>query len=159
MSKIVLKGMIDEDWVNYKKPSMYLIFPLCNFKCGRHLCQNAQLINSQNMTIDVEELVQRYLKNPITKAVVCGGMEPLDTFKGLASFIEEFRKYSNDDIVIYSGYNLEEIQTKMSFFNRFPNIIIKLGRYVPEETPYFNEDLGVELVGKNQYTIRSGFKI
>lgn len=44
---IKLKGIIFEDFVNYKKPCMTLMFPKCNFKCdkenGTILCQNKGL--------------------------------------------------------------------------------------------------------------------
>ena len=30
-----LKGLIDEDFVNYKDPSLFLIFPFCTFKCEK----------------------------------------------------------------------------------------------------------------------------
>ena len=50
-----IKGLIDEDWVNYKKPSMYIAFPRCSFKCdkecGRQVCQNSALANEKNIEI------------------------------------------------------------------------------------------------------------
>lgn len=154
MSKISLKGLVDEDLANYKKPSMYIIFPNCTFKCGRANCQNSALAHEEKVEIDIEYLVQRYLNNPITKAIVCGGLEPMDSFEELLSLIQEIRKYSNDDIVIYSGYEEDEVLDKINQLIRFSNIIIKFGRYIPEEEPYFNEELGVTLIGKNQYTVR-----
>ena len=40
-----LKGIIFEDFINYKKPSMILEFPYCDFKCdkecGEQVCQNS----------------------------------------------------------------------------------------------------------------------
>lgn len=155
MNTIILKGLVDEDFVNYKKPSMYLIFPTCTFKCGRANCQNSFIEDlHQRAELNIPKLVKRYLDNPITKAVVCGGLEPMDSFEELFSFVEEFRKYSDDDIVIYSGYYEEEILDKIEKITQFSNIIIKFGRYIPEEKPYFNEELGVELIGKNQYVVR-----
>lgn len=42
-----LKGIIHEDFVNYKKPAMVLEFPFCSFKCdkecGKCVCQNSLL--------------------------------------------------------------------------------------------------------------------
>ena len=39
---MLVKGIIDEDFVNYKKPSMYIAMPNCSFKCdkdcGRAVC-------------------------------------------------------------------------------------------------------------------------
>ena len=91
MSKISLKGLVDEDLANYKKPSMYIIFPNCTFKCGRANCQNSALAHEEKVEIDIEYLVQRYLNNPITKAIVCGGLEPMDSFEELFSLIQEVR--------------------------------------------------------------------
>ena len=46
---MVIKGIIDEDFVNYKKPSMTIEFPYCSFKCdkecGQQVCQNSALVN------------------------------------------------------------------------------------------------------------------
>lgn len=155
---IELKDIIFEDFTNYKKPSMFLIFPVCDFKCdkdcGFKICQNRNLIEKPNYKIKVEELLEAYLSNPITKAIVCGGLEPMDSFEELLSLVEEIRKYSNDDIVIYSGYEEDEVLDKVSQLAKFSNIIIKFGRYIPEEESYFNEDLGVNLIGRNQYTVR-----
>ena len=36
----------------------------------------------------------------------------------------------------------------------YPNIIIKFGRFIPDDIEYFNEDLGVNLASKNQYVVR-----
>ena len=30
---MILKGLIEEDFCNYKKPTMTLMFPYCSFKC------------------------------------------------------------------------------------------------------------------------------
>ena len=67
-----IKGIIDEDFVNYKKPSLYIAFPNCSFKCGRELCQNSELARQVNIEISIEEIYNRYISNPITdrKSVV-----------------------------------------------------------------------------------------
>ena len=66
---INLKGVVPEDFVNYKKPSLYLIFPNCSFKCdkecGRPVCQNLPLVNEPIRQIDMDWLIQFYLNNPI----------------------------------------------------------------------------------------------
>ena len=49
---MIVKGIIDEDFINYKKPSMVIEFPYCSFKCdkecGQPVCQNSSLINESN---------------------------------------------------------------------------------------------------------------
>lgn len=78
-----IKGIIDEDFLNYKKPSMYIAFPKCTFKCDKEnkcqLCQNSDLVKKPDIEISVKNLVKRYLENPITKAIVCCGLEPIDS--------------------------------------------------------------------------------
>lgn len=152
-----IKGLIDEDWVNYKKPSMFLLFNRCSFKCdkecGRQVCQNSALANEKNIEITVDKIIDRYMTNPITKALVCGGLEPFDSWEDLQCLILNFRYYTNDDIVIYTGYYKEEIdKEKIDWLKLYSPIIIKYGRFIPNNEEYFNNDLGVKLASKNQYT-------
>ena len=76
----------------------------------------------------------------------------------LLLFIRIFRKFSNDDIVIYTGYNKEEERSQdlIEFIkkNQYKNIIIKYGRYIPNQTPHYDEILGVKLASDNQYAER-----
>lgn len=153
-----LKGLIDEDFVNYKKPSMFLLFSRCSFKCdkerGREVCQNSRLTNEENINIGVKTIVDRYNNNPLTSAIVCGGLEPFDSWDDLFSFIDDFRLESDDDIVIYTGYIEEEIQDKINILKDYDNIIIKFGRYIPNQSPHYDEVLGVKLASDNQYARR-----
>lgn len=159
---MIVKGIIDEDFVNYKKPAMVIEFPYCDFKCdkecGKPICQNSSLIKMPNIEIEEEYIIDRYLKNPITEAIICQGLEPLDTMVMLLLFIRIFRKFSNDDIVIYTGYNKEEERSQdlIEFIkkNQYKNIIIKYGRYIPNQTPHYDEILGVKLASDNQYAER-----
>ena len=70
---LTIKGLVDEDFVNYKKPSMYIAFPNCTFKCdieaGCSICQNSSLANEPDIEISEEAIVERYMNNPITKAL------------------------------------------------------------------------------------------
>ena len=157
-----VKGIIDEDFVNYKKPAMVIEFPFCDFKCdkecGKPICQNSSLTKIRNVKVEEEYIIERYLKNPITEAIICQGLEPLDTMVMLFLFIKKFREFSNDDIVIYTGYNKEEErpQDLIKFIkrNQYKNIIIKYGRYIPNQTPHYDEVLGVNLASNNQYAER-----
>ena len=152
---MILKGIIDEDFVNYKKPSMVLEFPHCTFKCGAKICQNSPLVNSLDIQIDSYDVCRRYLNNPITEAIVCQGLEPFDSWEDLKEFIIALRIHYDctDDIVIYTGYTEEEIIDKIDWLN-FSNIIIKYGRYIPNQNPHFDEVLGVNLISDNQYAVR-----
>lgn len=154
-----IKGLIDEDFVNYKKPSMFISTYTCTFKCdkecGREVCQNLPLVSQPLIKIYDDTLVHRYLSNPITKAVVIGGLEPFDDFVDTYDFIKHFRLYSQDDIVIYTGYNEIEISEHILRLKAdFQNIIVKFGRFIPEQQPHYDEVLGVELASDNQKGIK-----
>lgn len=150
---MTIKGVIDEDFVNYKVPSMSIMFPKCTFKCGRENCQNKDLINSDDITVDIDALCERYINNPITEAVVCQGLEPFDSFDQLYDFIATLRtKYKCDDnIVIYSGYDKNEAEDKIKKLQRFTGVIVKYGRYEPFTRSRHDDTLGVILASENQY--------
>jgi hypothetical protein len=155
---MLIKGIIDEDFINYKKPCMVIEFPYCSFKCdkecGKQVCQNGALANSPNINIERMDLINRYLKNDITQSVVMQGLEPFDSWDDLISFIFLFRCYSDDDIVIYTGYNLSELEEKVELLSYFDNIIIKFGRYIPNQQSHYDNILGVNLASNNQYAIK-----
>lgn len=155
-----IKGIIDECIGDYKKTSMYIAMPYCSFKCdkenGIKLCQNSQLINEPDIDISYEDLISRYLQNPLTEAIIFSGLEPLDSSQDLNKFIKIFRLFSDDDIVIYTGYTENEILTmfKGTSLLKEKNIIIKCGRYRPNQSPHYDELLGIELASDNQYAVR-----
>lgn len=153
-SLILLKGLVDEDFVNYSKPSMFVIFPFCTFKCGYDLCQNKELFYSKTIKISANTIVERYINNPITKAICFGGLEPMDSFDTVLNLIKEFRFKTDDDIVIYSGYTKEEIKDKIAILKLFDNIVIKYGRYIPNQESHYDNVLGVNLISDNQYAER-----
>lgn len=148
---MLIKFLKDEDFVNYKKASMFIGFPNCTFKCGKTLCQNSPLAQKPNIEIPLKNIVKRYLDNDITKAIVCGGLEPLDDFEDVLLLIKEVREYVDDDIVIYTGYNEYEIESYIQQLKQFPNIIIKFGRYVINDKFHYDDVLGVKLASSNQY--------
>ena len=147
--------LIDEDFINYKKPSLFLALPFCTFKCekecGIQCCQNSSLAKQPIIEISTEKLVQRYLQNPISESVVMGGMEPLDSFEDVIEFISILRKYSESDVILYTGYYKSEIEDKIEQLQKFSNIIVKFGRFKPNEPHHIDPILGVELASTNQY--------
>ena len=160
-----IKGIIDEDFLNYKKPSMYIATPKCSFKCdkecGRAVCQNSSLACAPVYEITTQEIVERYMANPITKAIVLSGMEPFDTPDLIYELVRTLRDSGvMDDIVIYTGYTEYELtlddsgRQEVATYNwlkHYPNIYIKFGRYVPDQEPHYDEVLGVKLASDNQY--------
>ena len=152
---MIVKGIIDEDFVNYKKPCMTIEFPYCSFKCdkecGLPVCQNSTLANSPDIRINSADIVERYINNPITEAIVYQGLEPLDSWTDLLSLTRTIREQTDDDIVIYTGYTKCEIRDSLEQLKKYPNIIVKYGRFVPNQRPHFDEVLGVELASNNQF--------
>ena len=155
-----IKGLIDEDFIQYKEPSMFIITSFCDWKCCNELnldktiCQNSALVQSDYKEIDDLNIVNRYLNNSITKAIVFGGLEPFEQFKELKNFIEIFRIFSDDTVIIYTGFYPDEIKEELKELENFSNIIIKFGRFIPDKESHFDEVLGVELASPNQFAER-----
>lgn len=150
-----IKNLIDEDFSNYKKCAMFIGFPTCTFKCEKDcgcsgMCQNGALIKSPTIDMDVADITIRYIQNPLSHAIVCGGLEPFDSFPDLLSLVATIRSAVVDDIVIYTGYIEEEIADKIAILSKWKNIIIKFGRYIPNQNPHYDEVLGVYLASPNQ---------
>lgn len=161
MPNLHLLGIIDEDFINYKVPSMVLEFPICDFKCnkdaGKIVCQNMNSVKDKWIRIDIATLCNRYINNPISKAIVCQGLEPFDSFDELQHLIYALRIFykCEDDIVIYTGYDYREIYHKVDkLAHMFKNIVIKYGRYIPDCQSHYDEVLGVYLASDNQYAER-----
>ena len=158
---MVIKSFKDDDFVNYRKPSMFIITPHCTFKCDKEnnclMCQNSHLVHEPTHHIENKVLIERYLDNPITKAIVFGGLEPLDTFDDLLDFVKMLREdyQCDDDVVIYTGYTEGEVGAlfyqQFNTLIQYSNIIIKFGRFRPNQTPHYDEVLGVNLASDNQY--------
>ena len=156
---IELKGVIEEDMVNYRKIGMTLMFPKCNWKCdienGVQLCQNKGLAATASQTVDVKALLERYKNNPITEAIILQGLEPLDSpvdVYTVAALLKELN--ITDDLVIYTGYKKEEVSSEdlQTIANIIPGkLIIKWGRYIPNQEKHYDEILGVYLASDNQY--------
>ena len=155
---MILKGIIDADTINYKKICMVLEFSKCDFKCdkecGRQVCQNSTLATAPDIEVGIINVIERYKTNDVVEAVCCQGLEPCDSWVDLYLFIFMFRAVTDDDIVIYTGYTKCEIADKVELLKRFPNIIIKFGRYIPGQQPHYDEVLGVDLASDNQYAER-----
>ena len=152
---MVIKNIIDEDFTNYYKCSMVIGFPHCTFKCEKDcgmqgLCQNSALAKSPNIDIPVTKLIERYVSNPLTQAIVCAGLEPFDDFDDLLFLVQQFRLFTEDDIVIYTGYYADEILPELRKLKRFSNIVIKFGRYIPNQEKHYDEVLGIYLASDNQ---------
>ncbi len=158
--EVTVKGIIDEDFVNYKVPSMTIMFPTCDFKCelnGSNYCHNSLLIHEPDIRISCAEIYKRYISNPISEAVVCQGLEPFDSWEELNGLLFHFRIHEAcfDPFVIYTGYNKDEITEIINYIQKmYSNVIIKFGRFIPNHKKHFDDVLGVMLASDNQYAER-----
>ena len=158
---MLLKDIIDEDFTNYKLPSMFLATCFCTFKCPIELgldpsiCQNEPIYHQPNIEVATDEIFRRYQENKITHAIVFGGMEPFLQFDEMLEVINVFRNGGcNDTFCIYTGYNEPEIQHQIEVLSQFKNIVCKVGRFVPNQEPHYDELLGVKLASPNQYAVK-----
>lgn len=158
-----LKTIIDEDFVNYRKPAMFIGCISCGGKCAidgnfpLSVCQNDEWRNAVVIDKDDDELIQRYLQNDITHAIVFGLLEPFEQSSELYNFIKKLRlKYEcHDDVVIYTGYTEDEIADEVQLFAEdFGNIVVKYGRFRLGDRPHYDDVLGVKLASDNQYAVR-----
>lgn len=151
--------MVIEDFANYKLPSLFIGLGSCDWKCCKDAnipistCQNSELAKLKDINVTYQDIYETYITNPITKAVVIGGLEPFTQFVEVVSLIDYFRIENNckDTFVIYTGYKPNEIKDKVRILAQFPNIIIKYGRFEPNHKPHYDPVLGVNLVSDNQY--------
>ena len=158
-----VKTIVDEDFVNYQKPSMFIGTISCGGKCcieggfPLSVCQNDGWRGNAPIDIRDRVIIERYLHNGISRAIVFGGLEPMEQSDELFEFIDMLRNTykCDDDVVIYTGYNREEISGIVErLAHRFSNIIIKFGRYIPNMKSRFDDVLGVNLASDNQYAVR-----
>ena len=154
---MLVKNIVEEDFVNYKLPSMFIATCFCDWKCCREqnldisVCQNSDISKQAKYNISNKVIFNRYISNPITKAVVIGGLEPMMQFEEIYDLIKCFRDNNCKDMfVIYTGYNENEILNQIDRLKKFENIILKIGRYRPNNKSHYDDILGINLVSDNQ---------
>ena len=158
---MLIKDLRDEDFVNYKKASMFIATCFCDWKCCKEqgldisICQNSQISKQKNIDIPIYEIYDRYINNDITSSIVIGGLEPMLQFNDILETIKFFRnKECLDDFVIYTGYYSNEIKKNIEILKQFSNIIIKYGRFIPNQEKHYDDVLGIYLASNNQYAER-----
>lgn len=160
INSIHLSGFVEEDFVQYKKPSMFLGTTKCDWKCckecGRDIsmCQNSTLAKASPITVSIDAIYNRFINNPITEAIVIGGLEPMLQGDEVYQLISYFRAKNNSArFIIYTGYTEEECEKNIWFpqIISLGNIVFKFGRFIPDSPHRYDEVLGVTLASNNQY--------
>ena len=152
-----LKTYVDESFEYYQEPVLLVATTTCDFKCcvehnlPMTVCQNEPWMKNPNYEIPNTMLIQMYNNNPITKAICFAGFEPFKQWEDIQTFVSEFRETNDDLLIFYTGYYKDEIQDKINWLKQYPNIIIKYGRYIPNQQPHYDPVLGIQLASQNQY--------
>ena len=107
-------------------------------------------MSKPDIEICVSKVWLLYEQNPLTKGFCFQGLEPFDSYE-IFDIIDTIRYYCDDPIIIYTGYNKEEILKPVEILKQYPNIIIKWGRFILGDTPHYDPVLGVNLASNNQY--------
>jgi len=155
-----IKNIMNENFQDYKKTSMMIATCKCDWKCAIEgefdisVCQNSELANQKNIEVSIKSIINRYLNNPITQAIVIGGLEPMLQFNEILEFVDDFRLVSEDDIVIYTGYYPEELTEDIAILRLRNNITFKFGRYKENSSKKFDNVLGIWLSSDNQFGMK-----
>jgi len=153
-----VKGIVAEDFIQYKQPSMFISTCFCDWKCCREagldesVCQNSPLAQAESMEIDNEKIYDMFVSNPITQVIVIGGLEPMIQINEVIELIDFFRKNGEDcPFIIYTGYYPQEIPKEILRLKEYKNIVVKYGRFIPDQESHYDSILGVNLASPNQY--------
>ena len=155
-------GVIQEDVVNNKDCTFNIESGIsctfkCNKECGSQVCQNFALTKGNIITTSIDTLINKYLSQSLSRSITFQGLEPLDNLKQLLWFIHYFREVCKDPIYIWTGYTKDECKDLIFLIKdkmHWENIIIKFGRFVPNQPHHIDPILGVELASPNQYAER-----
>ena len=158
---MIVKLVKQDDFVQYKKPCVVVCFPNCTWKCCTEagiptsVCQNQEMCELKDIDITPEDVYNLYKESLFAESICCSGLEPMLQFDDVLSLLKYFREHDCDaDFVIYTGYYRNEIEDKVQELAKYKNVIVKFGRYVPNQEKHYDEVLGVWLASDNQYAER-----
>ena len=158
---MIVKLVKQDDFVQYKKPCVVVCFPNCTWKCCTEagiptsVCQNQEMCGLKDIDVTPEDVYNLYKESLFAESICCSGLEPMLQFDDVLSLLKYFREHDCDaDFVIYTGYYRNEIEDKVQELAKYKNVIVKFGRYVPNQEKHYDEVLGVWLASDNQYAER-----
>ena len=157
-----VRKLLTERFQDYKLPCMYLASCFCDWKCcpdHPYICQNHPVAQMPVTDIPDDEILDQYVNNPITGAIVIAGLEPMLQVREVDNLIRRtVERGIHTTFVIYTGYTKDEVrgigffdELKTTGFGKDVQVVMKYGRYVPGQEPHFDEVLGVDLASDNQY--------
>lgn len=159
-----IRGRITEDFVNYKKPGLFIPCCYCDFKCchdnncDHTMCQNSAIEKFPIDMVDDEIILETYRQSMVAEAVIFGGFEPFWQIDEIEDLLKLFRKNNIDaPFVVYTGYTEAEVAHLLGKLVPYGNVVIKYGRYRPDNSQHKDEVLGVTLISENQYAKEYNF--
>lgn len=157
-TSIRLKDAV-EVFQDYKKSALLFSTCYCDWKCCHEagvdidICQNQKVSQQREVTLPFESILKK-VNQSFTDAVIFGGLEPILQADEVVQCIEYLRKHGvKKDIVVYTGYYLEEIDPETLAYLALNDCILKCGRFIPDRKPKFDAVLGITLASDNQYGV------
>ena len=129
----------------------------CDWKCElegtltKCACQNSHLARLPNYDLTYADIIDIYSKYDTVSALIFAGLEPLLQLTDVLGLIEVFREDFSDPVIIYTGYNKDEIFEALESLSEYSDIYMKFGRYIAGHKPHRDPLVGVELASDNQY--------
>lgn len=158
LSSIRLKDM-QEVFQDYKKSALLLSTCFCDWKCcneagiDKSVCQNNKIAQQKEVVVSFSSLLKK-VRSSITDSIIFAGLEPLLQIDEVVQCIDYLREHNvKKDIIIFTGYYLEEIDHNTLERLSDKRVILKCGRYIPNRPSVFDQVLGITLVSDNQYGV------
>lgn len=157
--EIRLKDIV-EVFQDYKKSALLLCCISCDWKCcieagiDVSVCQNHNIIKQREVYLPFDVILNK-VNLSITDSIIFGGLEPLLQSDEVCGLIEYLREQGvKKDILVYTGYYIEEIDKEVIKRLKNCHVILKCGRYIPNKPKKFDKILGITLASDNQYSVQ-----
>ena len=109
-------------------------FQGCSIRCKGCMSKYTWDFN-EKYKMNIEELINKILKYPVKRLTISGG-EPFDQPEALKYILKTLKLKGFEDILVYSGYEFEEIQDKYRDVIKYVDVLIA-GRFKEGlESPY-----------------------
>lgn len=148
-----------EVFQDYKKSALLFSTCYCDWKCCHEagvdidICQNQKIAQQREVILPFESVLRK-VNQSFTDAVIFGGLEPLLQPDEVLQCINYLRCHEvTKDILVYTGYYMEEIDEETLMYLTVCDVILKCGRYIPDRKPKFDAVLGITLASDNQYGV------
>lgn len=147
-----------EVFQDYKKSAVLFSMCYCDWKCckeaGVDVCQNLPLAKQEIIGMSFSYALS-FVNKSMTDAIIFGGLEPLLQAEEVIHLIHYFREHGvQKDIVVFTGYYIEEIDKDVLESLTQCHVILKCGRFIPNRPSKFDDVLGVTLASDNQYGVQ-----